>query len=70
MLSTYLSAANMSLIPALAINFLVARLLFMWGYKQPENTKRAYGFAMGFLTNVLVLAFIGFRFVTEMVLGM
>lgn len=54
-LSTYLTQDSMKLIPLLVFLFVFGRVTFVIGYFSFPTTRRAYGFAMSFLPNLVTL---------------
>ena len=61
-LTTYLDAHQMSIIPAISIQFVVGRAVFWWGYNQADVLKRVYGFAMIFPLNAVLYVYLTYKF--------
>ena len=62
-LSTYLSAEYLTrVIPSLVASFVIARVLFYVGYKM-DPVKRAVGFSMTFITNIIMFLYCTICFV-------
>ena len=55
-LSMILTQSQMKIIPIIAINAFISRLLFMWGYHQTTNTKISLGFGPLMITNFATYA--------------
>ena len=71
MLSTYLGANQMRVIPALTVVFVLGRVAYYAGYQRPElgRSGRSVGFGMTIYPTLCVLGYCMYRFVQEMVLG-
>ena len=65
-LSTFLTQSQMKIIPIIAINAFLSRLLFMWGYRQTPNTKRSLGFGPLIITNFATYAVNIYLFVNSL----
>ena len=57
-LTSYLSPAQLRLIPVISIFFAIARFIYWWGYLRADTLGRAPGVQMTFTLNILLLCLV------------